>query len=103
MPTCSFTARWIDSVTVPAKGQVDYFDEKTTGLGLRVSGAGRKSWFVMYRAMLGDYDLIHWELIHSWDWLMPERKPKSFYMMRQKVMTLLHINKSTVMHRHLVT
>jgi len=49
MPTCSFTNRWIDSIAAPEKGQVDYFDGRTTGLGLRVSIAGRKSWFVMYR------------------------------------------------------
>jgi integrase len=49
MPKCSFTVRWIDSVNLPEKGQVDYFDERTSGLGLRVSAAGRKSWFVMYR------------------------------------------------------
>jgi len=49
MPKCSFTVRWIDSVNLPEKGQVDYFDERTTGLGLRISSAGRKSWFVMYR------------------------------------------------------
>ena len=49
MPKCSFTARWIDSVNLPETGQLDYFDERTTGLGLRISSAGRKSWFVMYR------------------------------------------------------
>ncbi len=49
MPKCSFTARWIDTVNPPEKGQVDYFDDRTTGLGLRISSAGRKSWFVMYR------------------------------------------------------
>ena len=49
MPTCSFTHRWIDTVKAPEKGQTDYFDERTTGLGLRISSAGRKSWFVMYR------------------------------------------------------
>jgi integrase len=49
MPTCSFTHRWIDTVKAPEKGQIDYFDERTTGLGLRISSAGRKSWFVMYR------------------------------------------------------
>lgn len=49
MPKCSFTVRWIDSVNLPEKAQIDYFDERTSGLGLRVSAAGRKSWFVMYR------------------------------------------------------
>ena len=49
MPTCSFTNRWIDAIKLPETGQLDYFDERTTGLGLRLSSAGRKSWFVMYR------------------------------------------------------
>ncbi|MDP2179994.1 site-specific integrase [Methylicorpusculum sp.] len=49
MPKCSFTLRWIDTVKLPDQGQTDYFDERTTGLGLRISSAGRKSWFVMYR------------------------------------------------------
>ncbi|MCK9393972.1 MAG: tyrosine-type recombinase/integrase [Methylobacter sp.] len=49
MPKCSFTVRWIDSVILPDKGQLDYFDSRTSGLGLRISSAGRKSWFVMYR------------------------------------------------------
>lgn len=40
MATCSFTARWLDSVAAPEKGQLDYFDEKTKGLGLRLSAAG---------------------------------------------------------------
>jgi len=29
--------------------QVDYFDERFPGFGVRVSPLGRKSWFVMYR------------------------------------------------------
>lgn len=49
MPKCSFTVRWIDSVILPDKGQLDYFDSRTSGLGLRISSAGKKSWFVMYR------------------------------------------------------
>lgn len=49
MPKASFTARWVDSVPLPATGQVDYFDEKTSGFGLRVSQGGRKTWFAMYR------------------------------------------------------
>lgn len=49
MPKIAFTARWTDAVDPPEKGQVDWFDERTTGFGLRLSAAGRKSWFVMYR------------------------------------------------------
>ena len=49
MPTCSFSNRWIEAIKLPETGQLDYFDERTTGLGLRLSSAGQKSWFVMYR------------------------------------------------------
>ena len=33
----------------PALGQVDYWDTKVTGLGLRVSQGGKKTWNVWYR------------------------------------------------------
>lgn len=49
MPKTSFTARWVDALALPDKGQVDFFDERTAGFGLRVSQAGRKTWFAMYR------------------------------------------------------
>jgi integrase len=41
--------RFAREVEVPRKGQTDYFDTEVTGLGLRVSAGGTKSWFVMYR------------------------------------------------------
>ena len=49
MAKVTFTARWAEAVRPPASGQIDYFDSKLSGLGLRVSSTGRKTWFVMYR------------------------------------------------------
>ncbi len=49
MPVKNFTAQWVAKVTVPTAARVDYFDQRMTGLGLRVSPAGGKTWFVMYR------------------------------------------------------
>lgn len=49
MAKATFTARGITSLKSPLKGQIDYFDSKPPGLGLRVSSSGRKSWFIMYR------------------------------------------------------
>ena len=49
MPKARFTTRWIDSVKSPKAPQIDYFDARTTGFGLRVSRAGRKTWFCLYR------------------------------------------------------
>ena len=50
MAKAHFTARWVAAVPASVVGQVDYFDQKPPGLGLRVSPGGRKTWFVMYRA-----------------------------------------------------
>jgi hypothetical protein len=53
--------------TVKATAKADYFDSKTTGLGLRVSPSGVKAWSVMFdspkdgkrarkpRALSGDF------------------------------------------------
>jgi hypothetical protein len=49
MPQVSFTDRWLKLVKLPATGQVDYFDTGKSGVGLRVTPSGRKSWFMMYR------------------------------------------------------
>jgi len=55
MPKKNFTAKWVESVKPPPKGQVDYFDSSGSGkgrsFGLRVSYGGRKTFFVMYRAL----------------------------------------------------
>ena len=49
MPTKNLTVRFIDSITPPASGRIEYWDESTPGFGLRVSDSGRKTWVVLYR------------------------------------------------------
>ena len=48
MPSLLLTARFVESVK-PDATQVDYWDKSVTGLGLRVSPAGAKSWVLLYR------------------------------------------------------
>ena len=45
----NLTAQFVVSVKAPEAGQIDYWDERTSGLGLRVSQGGRKAWTVFYR------------------------------------------------------
>ncbi len=65
--TFEFTDRRLKSLSTPPKPQqLDYFDSKARGLGMRVSYGGRKSFFVMYsnakgkrqRLGLGEYGRI---------------------------------------------
>jgi len=43
-------AQWVDRVKPPTDvDRVEYFDEKVTGLILRVTKAGKKSWYLQYR------------------------------------------------------
>jgi integrase len=49
MPVKNLTAHWVAKAPSPLVGRVDYFDQRTSGLGLRVSPRGGKIWFVMYR------------------------------------------------------
>src|SRR2546425_3652713 len=50
MPRVRFTDRGVMSLKpIPGK-QVDYFEERMPGFGLRVSPSGHRSWIVMYRA-----------------------------------------------------
>ncbi len=49
MPTANFTTRWVTAIKASDTIQLDYFDGRTVGFGLRVSRAGRKTWFCMYR------------------------------------------------------
>lgn len=53
MPKANFTAKWIDALPSPSRGQVDYFDtnrlRESCYFGIRTSYGGRKSWFVVYR------------------------------------------------------
>ena len=62
--TFEFTDRALRGLPVPPKpDQLDYFDAKARGLGLRISYGGRRSFFVMYsnaagkrqRVSLGEY------------------------------------------------
>ncbi len=48
MPTRRFTAQTVRSLR-PRTGRVDYFDSTTPGFGLRITSAGIKTWFFMYR------------------------------------------------------
>lgn len=48
MPKQTLTAQWVQRVTAET-ARTDYFDQKCTGLGLRVSPSGTKTWFFMYR------------------------------------------------------
>ena len=49
MPTLKITAAFVESVKPPLSGQLDYWDARLSGFGLRVSAGGTKSWFVFYR------------------------------------------------------
>ena len=47
MPRTSLTDRFIASIR--ARTRKNYFDTKTTGLTLRVSPSGTKTWYFVYR------------------------------------------------------
>jgi integrase len=49
MPRVKLTDRSVQAIRPNPSRQVDYFDARFPGFGLRVSPAGRKSWSVMYR------------------------------------------------------
>ena len=52
--TFEFTDRALKGLPVPPKPQqLDYFDAKARGLGLRISYGGRKSFFAMYSNRAG--------------------------------------------------
>lgn len=48
MPKIALTDRFVAGAKVPSGKRVDYFDEKTTGLSLRVSDGGNKSWACLF-------------------------------------------------------
>ncbi len=50
MPIVKFTEQAVAEAKAPAKGRMELWDEALPGFGLRVSGTGRKTWQVMYRA-----------------------------------------------------
>ena len=43
-----FSDRKIDSLKVPTDGQIDHYDTRAQGLGIRLSYGGKKTWFVRY-------------------------------------------------------
>jgi integrase len=45
----NITSSFAESVKPPAAGQVDWWDKKNSGFGLRVSMGGTKTWIVRYR------------------------------------------------------
>ena len=49
MPIVNFTARYVDAIQPPDRGQCDYWDPTLPGFGLRVSFGGKKVWVVRYR------------------------------------------------------
>src|SRR5262245_62438709 len=49
MPRVKLTDRTVQEISPNPSRQVDYFDVRWPGFGVRVSPAGRKSWVVMYR------------------------------------------------------
>jgi integrase len=49
MPKIRMTDRGVVALKPTPGRQVDYFDDRFPGFGLRVSPLGRKAWFVMYR------------------------------------------------------
>ena len=49
MPIVNFTARYVDTIQPPDRGQCDYWDPTLPGFGLRVSFGGKKVWVVRYR------------------------------------------------------
>ena len=49
MPTRKLTAKFIESVSQPPRGRIEFFDTLLPTFGLRVTERGVKSWVVMYR------------------------------------------------------
>lgn len=49
MGTFNFTEQGIRALKPTDTPQMDYWDDKVTGFGIRVSQSGRKTWFVYYR------------------------------------------------------
>lgn len=49
MSSISLTQRAVETLKAPPRGRIEYFDRTLPGFGLRISDAGRKTWFVMYR------------------------------------------------------
>lgn len=49
MPRANLTSASVERIKPPASGQVEHYDRRLPGFGLRVSYKGSKSWFLMTR------------------------------------------------------
>lgn len=49
MPSVSMSSLWLKRLQPKTATQIDYFDQKQSGLGLRVGKTGTMTWFAMYR------------------------------------------------------
>jgi integrase len=49
MARIRMTDRTVQALRAPTRGQMDYFDERTPGFGLRVTASGHRSWIALYR------------------------------------------------------
>jgi integrase len=49
MATFNFTEQGIKALKSGDRPRIDYWDEKVSGFGVRVSDSGRKTWFFFYR------------------------------------------------------
>ena len=54
MPVVALTSAFVKSLTPPNAGRVEYWDQKTPGLCLRVAAGGKASWSFRYRPREGD-------------------------------------------------
>jgi hypothetical protein len=45
----NLTSLFVESAKAPERGQAEYWDTKVTGLGMRISQGGRKTWTLLYR------------------------------------------------------
>ncbi len=48
MPVVTITSRFLETLKPPTEGRIQYFDEKLTGLVLRVTSNGAASWSAIY-------------------------------------------------------
>src|SRR5215510_15362257 len=49
MPTKKLTDLFVERARAPARGRTEYFDAAFSGLALRVTDKGHKSWSLFYR------------------------------------------------------
>ncbi|QFU16562.1 tyrosine-type recombinase/integrase [Microvirga thermotolerans] len=53
MPVVTLTSAFVKTLTPPIEGRVEYWDQKTPGLCLRVAASGKASWSFRYRPREG--------------------------------------------------